>query len=135
MLNGHVKKEREYDLEERLISFAVMISEIADRLPRTRLGRHVYGQLVRCGTSVAPNYAEAQNAESRRDFIHKMKICLKELGETVVWLKLSLRTGSGRRAGAEAGLREATELTRIFATSIQTAKRNSSARRPPQSPP
>ena len=73
-----------YDLEERLIDFAVRIIRMAESLPKTKVGNQVSGQLVRCGTSPAPNYGEAQSAESRADFIHKMKVCLKELRETKV---------------------------------------------------
>jgi four helix bundle protein len=74
-----LKHKKALDLEERLIEFAVQIIRIAGSLPKTRAGNHVNGQLIRCGTSPAPNYGEAQSAESRSDFIHKMKVCLKEL--------------------------------------------------------
>ena len=81
-------KSRKYDFEERLINFAVRIINIVEALPNTRSGNHIANQLVRCGTAAAPNYGEAQSAESRKDFIHKMKIALKELRETQVWLKI-----------------------------------------------
>ncbi len=67
---------------KRLIDFAVRIIRTAESLPKTRAGNHIAGQRIRCGTSSAPNYGEAQSAESRSDFIHKMKVCLKELRET-----------------------------------------------------
>ncbi len=67
------------ELEERLLDFAVRVGKVVDALPNSRLGRHVATQLVRSGTSPAPNYAEACNAESKRDFVHKLGICLKEL--------------------------------------------------------
>jgi four helix bundle protein len=73
-------KHRKYDLEERLIDFAVRIINIVEALPNTRAGNHIAGQLIRCGTSPAPNYGEAQSAESRNDFIHKIKFlrnCVK----------------------------------------------------------
>ena len=70
------------DLEERLINFAVRIGEVADALPETRLGQHLADQIVRSGTSPAPNYSEGCAAESRRDFAHKLSIGLKELRET-----------------------------------------------------
>ena len=82
------EKKRTYDLEVRLIDFAVQIIEIVETLPKTRAGNHIAGQLVRSGTSPASNYGEAQSAESRNDFIHKMKIALKELRETHVWLRI-----------------------------------------------
>jgi len=85
------KESRIFDLEERLIDFAVRIIRIAESLPKTKVGNHIGGQLIRCGTSPAPNYGEAQSAESRSDFIHKMKICLKELRETRIWLLMIVR--------------------------------------------
>lgn len=82
---------RKFDLEDRLVDFAVRIIETAEALPNTRAGNHIAGQLIRCGTSPALNYGEAQSAESRNDFIHKMKIVLKELRETGVCLKIIKR--------------------------------------------
>ena len=64
---------RNFDLDERLIDFAVRIISVVEGLPDDRAGKHVAGQLIRSGTSPAPNYAEAQSAESRNDFIHKMR--------------------------------------------------------------
>ena len=78
------KDYHEYDIEDRLIDFAVRIIALIESLPKNKVGKHVGGQLLRSGTSPAPNYGEAQGAESRSDFIHKMKICLKELRETRV---------------------------------------------------
>ena len=69
-------------LAHRLIKFAARIGKVVDAIPDTRLGRHVAAQLVRCGTSPAPNYAEARGSESKKDFIHKMGICEKELRES-----------------------------------------------------
>lgn len=114
---------REYDLEERLITFAIMITEVAEALPRTRTGNHIAGQIIRCGTSPAPNYGEAQSAESRRDFVHKIKICLKELRETRVWLLMILRKAIPRaRPKVELARPECEELIRIFAKSVATAE-------------
>jgi len=84
-------KNEKYNLEKRLIDFAVRIINVFEALPNTRAGNHIAGQLVRCGTSPAPNYGEAQSAESCNDFIHKIKIVLKELRETRVWLKIIQR--------------------------------------------
>ena len=80
------KENKELELEDRLIHFAVRIIHVAESLPKTKAGNHIAGQLIKCGTSPAPNYGEAQDAESRADFIHKMKVSLKELRETRVWL-------------------------------------------------
>ena len=70
-------KDRKFDIEERLIDFAVRIIRTAESLPKSKAGNHIAGQLTRSGTSPAPNYGEAQSAESIADFIHKMKLCLK----------------------------------------------------------
>jgi four helix bundle protein len=80
------KETRTFDPEDRLIDFTIRIIVTAESLPKTKVGNHIAGQRIRCGTSPAPNYGEAQSAESRSDFIHKMKVCLKELRETRVWL-------------------------------------------------
>ena len=125
--NGKTKKSknRKYDLEERLIDFSVRIISVVEGLPNTRSGNHVAGQLVRCGTSAAPNYGEAQSAESRRDFIHKMKIALKELRETQVWLKIIQRKKWVRiQEELKALITECNELISIFVASIKTAKKN-----------
>jgi len=86
-----VEARKVFDLEERLIGFTVRVTGVVEGLPTSRVGNHVAGQLVRCGSSPAPNYAEAQGAESRSDFIHKMRVCLKELRETRVWLLVAQR--------------------------------------------
>ena len=117
------KKTKKYDLEDRLIDFAVMVIDIVEALPATRAGNHIAGQLVRSGTSPAPNYGEAQSAESKKDFIHKIEIALKELRETPVWLRIILRKSMKEPATqAELGLSECRELIRIFAKSIMTAE-------------
>jgi four helix bundle protein len=115
---------KKYDLSERLIEFAVRIIELVERLPRTLAGRHVGGELLRCGTSPAPNHAEAQGAESRRDFVHKMSIGLKELRETKVWLRITQRKmAKGIEKNLEWLLNESDELIKIFVSSIKTAQR------------
>jgi len=115
---------KKYDLSERLIEFAVRIIELVERLPRTLAGRHVGDELLRCGTSPAPNHAEAQGAESRRDFVHKMSIGLKELRETKVWLKITQRKmAKGIEKNLEWLLNESDELIKIFVSSIKTAEK------------
>ena len=74
--------EKKYDLKDRLIDYAVRIIRLSENLPNTRVGNHISGQILRSGTSPAPNYGEAISAESRADFIHKLKVALKELRET-----------------------------------------------------
>jgi four helix bundle protein len=116
---------RAYDLADRQIDFAVMIADIVEALPNARLGNHVAGQLIRSGTSPAPNYAEAQAAESRADFVHKLKVVLKELRETRVWLLIIQRKSLVRSVEAVSqALTECVELISIFAKSIKTARRN-----------
>lgn len=114
-------KKRNYDLQDRLIEFAVMICTLCNDLPSTPLGKHINNQVLRSGTSPAPNYGEAQGAESRKDFIHKMRVCLKELRETYVWLRLIERLEMTKANAIEKILQECNELISIFATSIKTA--------------
>ena len=117
------KENRTFDLEERLIDFAVRIIRTSESLPKTRVGNHIAGQLIRCGTSSAPNYGEAQSAESRADFIHKMKICLKELRETKVWLLMIKRAKLIRPVSKlQPLIEENDELISIFVSSIKTSK-------------
>ena len=114
-----------YDLEERLIKFSVLIIEIVSEMPNSKAGNHLAGQLVRSGTSVSLNYGEAQSAESRKDFIHKMKVILKELRETFVCLKIihlsKLYKTKNKIIDAK---KENNELISIFVKSIETAKKN-----------
>ena len=118
-------EEKNYDLEERLIGFAVRIIQMAEFLPKTRVGKHIGGQVIRCGTSPAPNYGEAQSAESRSDFIHKMKIGLKELRETKVWLRMIVKANLINPASKlDPLLDENNQLISIFVTSINTAREN-----------
>ena len=109
------------NLEERLIDFAVRIIGIVESLPATRAGNHVASQLLRSGTSPAPNYGEARSAESRKDFIHKMKISLKELRETMIWLKILSRKRLGNVEGIPEAIAECDELIAIFVSSTKTA--------------
>jgi four helix bundle protein len=118
------KEDKTYDLEGRLIDFAVRIIRMAESLPKTKVANHIAGQLIRCGTSPAPNYGEAQSAESRADFIHKMKVCLKELRETRVWLLMIVRAKLIKTVSKlDSLIQESNELISIFVTSIRTAKK------------
>ena len=109
------------DLEDRLIDFAVRIINVIEALPNTKAGNHIAGQLLRSGTSPAPNYGEAQSAKSRKDFIHKMKISLKELRESLVWLKVIERKPLCEPSKIESILQECDELIAIFVSSVKTA--------------
>ena len=121
MMNVEVTVKKKYDLEERLIDFSVLIINTVESLPSTRAGNHLGSQLLRSGTSPALNYGEAQSAESKRDFIHKLGIILKELRESHVSLRILKRTGYLKD---EKALNECSELIAIFNKSIITAKRN-----------
>jgi four helix bundle protein len=112
------------DLESRLIDFAVTILGIVEKLTDSKAGNHIGGQLIRSGTSPAPNYGEAQSAESRKDFVHKMKISLKELRETMVWLKIIDRKKLATRDDVLKAISECNELIAIFVASTKTADAN-----------
>lgn len=117
--------KRRFDLEERLLEFASAVIDLSEKLPNTRAGNHVAGQILRSGTSPYPNHGEAEDAESRDDFIHKLKICLKELRETRRWARLVRRKGwAANDPTLVFVLGEADELVRIFFSSVQTARRN-----------
>ncbi len=112
------------ELSERLLNLAVRVGKVVDALPDSRLGKHIAAQLVRSGTAPAPNYEEACAAESRRDFIHKVRIALKELRETRCWIKLIMRSELLPEARMSELASEADALCRILGQSIVTARRN-----------
>ena len=116
-------------MEERFLDFAARICALVEALPDSKTGRHIAGQLIRCGTSPAPNYAEACAAESRNDFTHKLAIVLKELRETRIWLKLTARTGTMKKGRLNPLIDECSELMNIIGASIVTAKANAPAKR------
>ena len=109
------------ELEDRLIDFAVMVIGVVELLPSSKAGNHIGGQMIRSGTSPAPNYGEARSAESRRDFIHKMKISLKELRETIIWLKIISRKQLVDDSLVSRVIAECDELIAIFIASTRTA--------------
>ena len=119
------KQERNYALQDRLIDFVVRVLNVVESLPSTKAGNHIAGQLVRSGSSPAPNYGEAQSAESRKDFIHKMKISLKELRESLIWLLVIQRKPPIEPAEKlDPIIQENNELIAIFVASITTAQEN-----------
>jgi four helix bundle protein len=115
---------KRFDLEERLLDYAVRIIRLADALPATRAGRHVADQLLRCGTSPLANHGELQGAESRKDFIHKLGLCLKEIREARRWLRLAHRVPLLPPSKVDPLIDETEALIKIFAASIRTAERN-----------
>ena len=114
-------------LEDRLIQFAVRIVNLSANLPRTPAGRHIAGQILRSGTSPAPNYGEARGAESRADFVHKLRVVLKELNETSIWLRVIHRSRLLKGHLLADIIRENVELCRIFTSSLKTARSSSSS--------
>ena len=126
-LRGGSSKQRgeaSYDLDARLLEYSVRIIRLVDALPATKAGRHVADQLLRCGTSPLANHGELQGAESRKDFIHKLGICLKEIREAQRWLRLIYEVPLLPPAKVQPLLAETDELIRIFVASLRTAEKN-----------
>ena len=118
-------KETKYDLEERLLEFAVRIVRATESMQRSPAGIRVADQLLRSGTSPYGHHGEAEGAESRDDFIHKLKVCYKELREARRWLRLAQRVPLVAKPELLEGLlTEAEELVRIFSASLRTAENN-----------
>jgi four helix bundle protein len=111
-------------LEERFVQFAIDIVTLSGKLPKSPEAKHIANQILRSGTAAAPNYGEARAAESRADFIHKLKIALKELNETAIWLRIIRGSFAVDPEFLSALVAENTELCKILVASIQTARRN-----------
>jgi len=122
-LDGGEKKTGD-DIAERLLDFAVRVIKLVNALPKTIIGRHLAGQLVRSGTSCGSNYEESRGAESRADFIHKLGIALKEIKESRFWLKVIYHAKIMKPEQIESLIAECEELAAIIAKSIITAKAN-----------
>ncbi len=117
--------EKIFDLEDRLVEFSCRVIEVVEALPSTRAGNYIAGQLIRCGLAPSLLYGEAQSAESRTDFIHKMKIVLKELKETRVCLKIITKVVMIKPIERLKNIKSENEqLISIIAKSIDTAKKN-----------
>jgi four helix bundle protein len=112
------------DIQLRLTDLGVGLLWLCDSLPVTGSGRHVADQLRRSGTSPAANYAEARAGESRKDFIHKLGIVYKELRETEVWLTMLHRQFADQFGAILPLLNETTQLCKIVAVSLRTARSN-----------
>ena len=116
---------KKYDLEDRFIDFTIRISNVVEEIDNSKLGNHIAGQLIRSGSSPALNYGEAQSAESRKDFAHKLKIILKELKESRVCLKIIERKPLiPNTKKLTPIMKETEELIAIIYKSIETAKSN-----------
>lgn len=116
--------EKKFGLDERLILFASTIIDIAEALPQSFAGNHLSRQLIRSGTAPALQYGEAQSAESRADFVHKMKIALKELRETYNCLRIIKEKAWIAIKRLDPVLDENNQLISIFVKSIATAQSN-----------
>ena len=110
------------ELQKRLIGFAVRIIKVAKTLPKTMVAGHISGQLLRAGTSPAANYAEARSAKSRADFVHKLKMVLKELNETSVWLEMIALSELIKPARLDEVIDENQQLGKMINASITTSK-------------
>lgn len=118
---------RGQEIEERLVEFAVRILKLCDNLTTSHSAKHISGQLLRSGTAPAAIYAEARNAESDKDFVHKMKLGLKELNESRIWLRILVESDLVSAEKMQALHQECLELCRIFGASIATVKRRLAA--------
>ncbi len=116
---------KKFDLEERFINYTIEISNIVDDIDNSKLGIYIAGQLIRSGSSPALNYGEAQSAESRKDFVHKLKIVLKELKESRICLKIIKQKPLSKNIILlDSVMKETEELIAIVFKSIETAKSN-----------
>ena len=111
-------------LANRLLDFSVRVGKVVDSLPRKRLANHIAGQLVRCGTAPGSHYEEGCGAESRADFVHKLRLSLKELRESGYWLRLIARAALLPQPRLTTLVDECEQLARILGKSIVTAKGN-----------
>jgi four helix bundle protein len=110
------------DIQERLVALAASVVTSCNKLPRSTAGSHLANQLLRSGTSPAPNCAEARRAESNRNFVHKLRVALKELNETEVWLQILIRTKLVSAESIQSMREECISLSRIIVASIRTLK-------------
>ena len=110
------------DLAERLLEYGARIIVLVESLPRTLVGKRLGDQLLRSGTSVGANYEEAQGAESKNDFVHKLQIALKEIRESRYWLCLLAKAGVFPPERLADLIEESTQLRAILSKAVATAK-------------
>src|SRR6266404_326789 len=123
--NAQLQKRPRFDLEDRLLEFSARIIRLVDALPNTRAANHLGGQILRSGTSPYGNHGEVEAAESRKDLVHKLKVCLKELKETRRWLRLVKQSKMLPKKNMVLILAESEELIRNFFARVRTAEKNS----------
>ena len=117
-------ENKKFDLEDRLVKFACICLEVCDLLPDTKSGQNLEYQLSKSATGCALIYGEAQAAESKADFIHKMKVVLKEIRESRINLRVIIEKPLIVNEKVETALKEANQLMAIFLKSVATAKKN-----------
>jgi four helix bundle protein len=127
-VGARVQKAR--DLDDRLLEYAARIIKLVEALPPSVLGRRIGDQLLRSGTSVGANYEEAQAAESRTDFIHKVQIALKELRESNYWLRLLAKAEIFPQSKLSTLIEESNQLRAILSKAVATAKENQATKKP-----
>ena len=119
-----MRRRKMLELEDRVVTFAARCVKVCAALPMKNVGSANFAdQLFRSSTSIAANYAEACEAESGRDFVHKLKVSMKELSETRIWLKLIGESGYVEKTKLADLIDESKELSRIFAASVMTTKK------------
>lgn len=123
-MSGNRTHDNLFDLEERVANFASRIIAVCDALPTKTGSAHIKDQIFRSSTSVAANYAEASVPESRRDFVHKMNVALKELVETRMWLRIIVLREYVPEKKLVPLIHETDELVKIFHASVMTARKN-----------
>ncbi len=127
-LNSQRSSGAKFDLEDRLLEYAVRVIRVTEKMKPSRAGEHIADQLLRSGTSPYGNHGEAEGAESRKDFVHKLRVCFKELRESRRWLRLVQKAELiSQPKLLDDLLIESDELVRIFAKSLQTASKNEGA--------
>jgi four helix bundle protein len=120
------KHKKKYDLEERTANFGESIIKFARRVPKDAINIPIISQLVKSGTSIGANYCEADDAESKKDFKHKIGICKKEARETKHWLRMIVVSCPNLREEAKALWLEAKELNLIFNAIVHSSSNNNS---------
>jgi four helix bundle protein len=117
-------EDKAIQISTRLLDYGTSILKICHRLNETIIGRHIGKQLLRAETSVGANYEEARGAQSKADFIHKLQIVLKEIRESMYWLKLIEQSDILKGNDIEEAIKETEQLSNIIGRSIITAKKN-----------
>ena len=115
--------KKKYDLEERTAQFGEAIIELVKTFPKDPINSPLINQIVRAATSIGANYMEADGAESKKDFQHKISICKKEAKETKHWLRMIATANPGRRDECQEFLKEAQELSLIFSSILLPRKK------------